>query len=156
MDKSFVLIPREDKVLVDKQRNLEWIDRPASCSRIIEKLETISSICDSESDAYKTEIQNVAKLCRHCITDICKELIERANFETTRYKRYSTLHKSLTDESYFYPEEDKGNMIEDLEINITDAKFKYAQYYALLAELKKMRLYTEACILCSIINRHSY
>lgn len=141
MEKSFFIIPRE---------NQEFLDSPSSCSLIIAKIETINSICDSENDTYKTEHLHIVKLCRYCITDICKELIVRANFATTRYKKYTAMRNSLLDGSYYYPDEEKDRMVRELENNIIDAKHRYSQYYALLSDFKKKKLFTTACILCSI------
>lgn len=142
MDKSFVIIPKE--------HSIEFSDSPSSCSMIINKIVTINSICDGVNKLYMTDYPNVVKLCRFCITDICKELTDRANFETKRYKGYNTARDNLID-CIYYPDDEKNGILEELYIEATDAKYRYTQYYALLAELRGKALYTKACIICTEI-----
>ena len=143
MEKSFIFVDKDDKP-----------DMPiggASFSTTIKRLEFINAICDGTENSYKTEYPHIVKLCRLCIQDICKELTERANFETECFKRYSKMHRELLEgkRSELYTDD----LVKDLEHNKINAKYQYTQYSTLYQELKKKQLYTKACAVCTEINQ---
>ncbi len=155
MEKSFFIVPKESK---RNSANLNDSPYPAllsndntSFSMTIKRKEMIQNICDGTEKSYKSEYPHIVKLCRLCIADICKELTERVNFATMRFKRYTKVHDQLVAGTYPYPSQSKDALIEDLEISTTDAKYHYNQYHTLYQDLKKKKLYTKACVICAEI-----
>ena len=135
MENSFFVVPKDDS------------DSPAAFSMIIKRVEMINNICEGVENRYKSEYPHIVKLCRLCIADICKELTDRINFETKRFKKYCKVRDQLVAGNYFHP--NKDSLIEELNVNSTDAKYLYNQYRTLFQELKQKKLYTKACIICA-------
>ena len=116
----------------------------------LRRVKMIEDICQGTEHGHQTDYSHIIKLCRLCITDICKKLTTKINTETERYKVYNTAYEQLQSNTYPYPvpAKDRDELIEDLKINITDAKFIYDQYFTLYQNLKKKKLYTKACVIC--------
>jgi len=127
---SFIIVPKETI---------------GSFSLAIKRIKMIKAICKGTETSYKTEYPHIVKLCRLCMSDVCKELTERVNFETMRFKAYTKHHEEIL--AGTYPAEDEYT--KDLEIDITDSKYLYKRYYNLFQELQKKQLYTKACIICA-------
>lgn len=113
----------------------------------IQRIEKIKAVCDGMETSYRTDYPHIVRLCRSCISDICKELTERVNWETSRYKKYTVLHDQIVNGTY--PNDYDANFVEDLEIQITDAKYLYAKYHSMYKDFIKKKLYTKACIICN-------
>ena len=150
MEKSFFVVPKETTNLNESPYPTLLGDN-GSFSMTIKRKEMINSICDGTEKSYKSEYPHIVKLCRLCISDICKELTERVNFETMRFKKYTEVHGQLVAGTYPYPSSGKDAIIEDIEISTTGAKYHYNKYYTLYQDLKKMKLYTKACVICAAL-----
>lgn len=115
--------------------------------RAVRRNTLINEICRGENKTYITEYPHIVKFCRACITDVCRELTELSNWETTRYKKYTELLKKLSD-NYDYPINDREELIKDLQVNICDAKRLYTEYRNFWQQLQSKKLYTKGCIVC--------
>ena len=102
------------------------------------KKEIINAICDNTERRHYTTYPNVIKLCRICMRDVCKELTERINWETTLYKKYKDAMTSNKEPLFNFT----------LEQKISEAKAKYTEYTALYNKFKRVKLCTDACIIC--------
>ena len=132
MDNSFFIISEKNSI--------------ANFSSTLRRRELINNICENQDFGYKTQYPHIVKLCRTCINDICKQLIQLANWETTRFKKYSELLQQINEGTYIT--NDIISLKQDLEINITDAKFLHNKYYSTYQKLKNMKLYTKSCYVC--------
>jgi hypothetical protein len=109
----------------------------------LRKIELKSEICSGQNNSYRTEYPHIIRLCRTCITDICKKLTELINFETARYRSYVQGRERLLSSDTPNPE-----LLEDIDINITDAKYQYNKYYTLYQDLLKKKLCPKKCVIC--------
>ncbi len=150
MDKSFYIVPEKHKSKYSSTNLSMQILGTGNVpfSMTLSRIEMIEAICHGAERSHQTNYSHIVKLCRLCISDICKKLTEKINWETERYKRYSTVHEQVKSNTYQYPVKNRDGLIEDLEINITDARFLYNQYLTLYQDLKKKKLYTKACVIC--------
>lgn len=115
-------------------------------AQISAKRERILDICDGVDDSYKTEHAHIVKLCRTCITDICNELTEIINWNVACYKKYIDIKKQLENGECIIG--CMTEMIRNINLEISNNKYFYNRYNALLQELRKKKLYSKACILC--------
>ena len=127
MDNSFVVIEQ-----TPKQTNTQYLRRK----------EIINSICNGVERGHLTEYPHIIKLCRVCVTDVCKTLVHLINWETTQYKKYKETLETLDTDS---------SLIEELKINITNSKYQYDKYTSLYQKIKKLKLYTKGCYICEEI-----
>jgi ribosomal protein S14 len=131
MDNSFFIVPNSD--------GNGSIFKTSGFSDGLYRKELIDNICDNTEKRHYTMYPNVVKLCRICMRDVCKELTERINWETTLFKKYTNALESVS-----VPDE----LIGDLNENIQQCKCRYNEYHSLLIKFKKVKLCTDACIIC--------
>jgi len=122
MDNSFVIV--NDK-------------RHAYFNKGLLRIELINCICDNTERRHYTNYPNVIKLCKICMKDICKELLNRLNWETTLYKKYKKKFEENSLISY------------SVETKMNECKARYNDYKALYLKFTKVKLCTNACIICS-------
>ena len=116
---------------------------------ILRRIKIVREICEGDEKRFQTIYPSIVKLCRLCISDVCKELMTKINWETTRYKKYTFLLEKLHTETYFYPIKNKPEFMVDLENHIIDCKSLYNKYIILYNTLKKAKLYSKECIICA-------
>jgi CRISPR/Cas system endoribonuclease Cas6 (RAMP superfamily) len=117
-------------------------------SFILQRIEIVREICDGKEKRFQTLSPSIVKLCRLCILDICKELLAKINWETTRYKKYTLLLNKLETNSYELLIENESEFILDLKDNIIDCKTLYNKYHSLYLNLQQVKLYSKECIIC--------
>ena len=105
------------------------------------RIELIKGICDKSEKRHLTEYPNIVKLCRLCMSDICKELALRINWETTLYRGYKDAFE-------------KGGVSVDFLLKIKESMDcsaqLYIEYHSHYEEMKKLKLCTKACIICDV------
>lgn len=132
MDNSFVILPNTQKAPTKIVHN--------GFSVGLRRKELIDAVCDDTERRHYTQYPNVIKLCRVCMKDVCKELTERMNWETTLYNRYNDKLQAADCEPAFKP---------DLTSKIEQCKCRYADCNTLLSKFQKVKLCTDACIICA-------
>ena len=143
MENSFYFMPKDAP---EPRDNIEIPQM--GFTKILRRIELINGICDRTERSHFTAYPNVVKLCRLCITDVCKELTQRINWETTRFKKYTELFEQLENDTYEYIVKDKESLMDALKISITDTRYLYNEYHTLYQTLKKKKLYTTMCVIC--------
>jgi len=108
----------------------------------------IRNIAEETELGHLTKYPGIVKLCKVCISDVCKDLVAMINWETTRYKKYSELLSKVKNT-------DDKELVEELEINITDAKYMYDKYTTHHKKLQKVKLASKKCIVCECIKTFS-
>jgi len=114
----------------------------------------INNICNGLDNSYLTHVENIVKLCRLCISDICKKLIELSNEEIYYYNKYSEYTMSCSSGS--------GCSSSGCSVNgeMLKCKDKYTNYIKLYKKLKECKLLKGECSVCKIkkidINEYTY
>jgi hypothetical protein len=111
---------------------------------IIKRHSMIDDICYGKLTLFKTRSPSIVKLCRICISDICKKLTELINWEANRFKTY----KNFNINNIKLPENELQELKDGLDINIIDANFLYNQYSKLYKELTNSKILKLECIIC--------
>ena len=148
MDKSFYCIDEQEQhstIVSSIQRN-----------------KIIRSICEGKNLGYVTEYKYVVKLCRVCINDVIKELINFANTLTKDYKVYNKKLKTLLEEREAQlndsnrlkeiNESQYAELTKELKTQMTKNLSDYEKYVSLIDKFKKVKLYTKCCYVCKALS----
>lgn len=131
MEADFILLPTEKPPAPS-----------GGISQLVRRAQIIRLIIQGVNTDFQTSELNIYKLCKTCIADTCKELIEATNWETRKWKAYNDY---LNSGRNIDPE-----LLLDIEISARESKELYNKYKLLYKNLANtlVKLLTRDCIIC--------
>lgn len=132
----------DDFVVLRREIDLPPPAPSGGISQLVKRAQIIRAIIEGANASFQTQDINIYKLCKICIADTCKELIEATNWEARRWKAYNDYLNSGRD---IDPE-----LLFDIETSSRESKELYNRYKLLYKNLanNSVKLLTKECVIC--------